>query len=62
VTARMLALLVTDCAEAYRTETSRIPHFLENRFADGVEVLSLTRRLRFTAKEDYRYSFLLEVE
>jgi hypothetical protein len=25
-------------------ETSRLPHFLDNRFTDGGEVVSLTRR------------------
>jgi hypothetical protein len=29
-------------------ETSRLPHFLHNRFSDGGEVVSLTRRLPFT--------------
>jgi hypothetical protein len=29
-------------------ETSRLPHFLYNRFTDGGDVLSPTRRLRFT--------------
>jgi hypothetical protein len=42
-------------------ETSRLPHFLDNRFTDGGEV-SLTRRPHFTPQEDSRYSFLLEAE
>jgi hypothetical protein len=37
-------------------ETSRLPHFLDNRLTDGGEV-SLTKR-----QEDSWYSFLLEAE
>jgi hypothetical protein len=40
----------------------RIPHFLDNRLTDGREVVSLTRRSHFTAKEDSCYSFLLDDE
>jgi hypothetical protein len=29
-------------------ETSRLPHFLDNRLTDGCEVVSLTRRPLFT--------------
>jgi hypothetical protein len=43
-------------------ETSRIPHFLDNRLIDGGEVVSLTRRPPFTPQEDSWYSFLLEAE
>jgi hypothetical protein len=39
-----------------------IPCVLDNRFTDGGDVASLTRRPRFTPKEDSRYSFLLEAE
>jgi hypothetical protein len=42
--------------------TSRIPHFLDNRLTDGSEVVSLMHRQRFTHREDYWYSFLLEAE
>jgi hypothetical protein len=38
------------------------PHYLDNRITDGGEVVSLTRRPRFTSQEDYWYSFLLEAE
>jgi hypothetical protein len=42
-------------------ETSRLPHFLDNRVTDGGEV-SLTRRPPFNPQEDSWYSFLLEAE
>jgi hypothetical protein len=32
-------------------ETSRLPHFLENRLTDGGEVVSLTRRQPFTPRK-----------
>jgi hypothetical protein len=32
------------------TETSRLPHFLDNRLTDGGEVVSLTRRPPFTPR------------
>jgi hypothetical protein len=41
---------------------SRLPYFLDNRLADGGEVVSLTRRPPFTPQEDCWYSFLLEAE
>jgi hypothetical protein len=31
-------------------ETSRLPHFLDNRLTDGAEVVSLTRRPPFTPR------------
>jgi hypothetical protein len=43
-------------------ETWILPYYLENRLADGGEVISLTRRLAFTALEDSWYSFLLDAE
>jgi hypothetical protein len=30
-----------------------IPHFLDNRLTDGGEVVSLTRRPRFTRQKDF---------
>jgi hypothetical protein len=42
--------------------TSRLPHILDNRFTDGGEVVSLTRRPLFSPLEDSWYSFLLEAE
>jgi hypothetical protein len=47
--------------EAYGCETSKLPHFLDNRLTDGGEV-SLTRRTPFTPQEDSWYSFLLQAE
>jgi hypothetical protein len=44
----------------YGYETSRFPHFLDNRFTDGGEVVSHTRRPPFTPQEDSWYSFLLQ--
>jgi hypothetical protein len=32
-------------------ETSRLPHFLDNRLTDGGEVVSLTRRRPFTPRK-----------
>jgi hypothetical protein len=32
-------------------ETSRLPHFLDNRLTDGGEVVSLTRRPPFTLRK-----------
>jgi hypothetical protein len=43
-------------------ETSRLPHFLDNRLTDGGEVVSFTRPPPFTPQEDSCYSFLLEAE
>jgi hypothetical protein len=43
-------------------ETSRLPHFLDNRLKYGGEVVNLTRRPSFTLQEDSWYSFLLEAE
>jgi hypothetical protein len=42
-------------------ETSRPPHFLDNRLTDGGEA-SLTRRPSFTPQKYSWYSFLLEAE
>jgi hypothetical protein len=41
-------------------ETSRLPHFLDNRLTDGGEVYSSTCRPPFTPQKDSWYSFLLE--
>jgi hypothetical protein len=46
----------------YVCETSRLPHFLDNRLTDCGEVVSPTRRPPFTPQEDSWYSFLLEAE
>jgi hypothetical protein len=44
-------------------ETSRLPHFLDNRLTDGGEVVSLKRRQAAPyPQEDSWYPFLLEAE
>jgi hypothetical protein len=43
-------------------KTSRLPHFLDNRFTDSGEIVSLTLWPPFTPQEDSWYSFLLEAE
>jgi hypothetical protein len=44
-------------------ETSKLPHFLENRLTDVGEVFSLSRRpAALYPQEGSRYSFLLEAE
>jgi hypothetical protein len=44
-------------------ETSRLPHFIDNRLTDVGEVVSLTRRpAALYTQEDSGYSFLLETE
>jgi hypothetical protein len=55
-------ILVTGRGGSYVCETSRLPHFLENRLTDGGDVVSFTRLPPFTPQEDFRYSFLLEAE
>jgi hypothetical protein len=35
------AITVTDRGGPFGFETSRLPHFLDNRFADGVRMLAL---------------------
>jgi hypothetical protein len=56
------AILITGRGGPYGCETSRLPHFLDNRLTDGGEVVSLTRRPLFTSQEYSWYSFLLEAE
>jgi hypothetical protein len=53
---------VTGRGGPYGSETSRLPHFLDNWLKVGGEVDSLTRRPPFTPQEDSWYSFLLEAE
>jgi hypothetical protein len=43
---------VTDHGDSQGCETSRLPHFLDNRLTDSDEVVSLTRRPSFTPKGD----------
>jgi hypothetical protein len=53
---------VTDRDGPWGCERLRHPHFLDNRLTDGGEVVSLTRRPRFTPQEYSWYSFLSEAE
>jgi hypothetical protein len=56
------AIHVTGRGDPQGCETSRFPHFLDNRLTDGGEV-SLTRQpSAFYPQEDSWYSFLLETE
>jgi hypothetical protein len=45
------AILVPERERPYGCETSRLPHFLDNRLTDGGEVVSLTRRPPFTLRK-----------
>jgi hypothetical protein len=56
------AIPVTGREEPWGCETSRLPHFLDNRLTDGGEVVSPSRRPPFTPQGDSWYSFLLEAE
>jgi hypothetical protein len=56
------AIHVTGHGNPYGCETSRLPHFLDNRLTHAGEVVSLKRRPPFNPQEDSWYSFLLEVE
>jgi hypothetical protein len=56
------AIRVTGREGPYGCETSRFPHFLDNRLTDGDEVVSLTRPPHFIPQEYSWYSFLLEAE
>jgi hypothetical protein len=51
---------VTGRGDPQGRETSRSPHFVDNRLTDGGEVESLTRLQSFSPKEEFWYSFLLE--
>jgi hypothetical protein len=54
------AIPVRDRGGLSSCETSRLPHFVDNRLTDGGEVISLTRRPPFTPGWFFWYSFLLE--
>jgi hypothetical protein len=56
------AIPVTCREGPYGCETSRLPHFLDNRPTDGGEVVSLTHRPPFTPQKNSWYSLLLEAE
>jgi hypothetical protein len=53
------AIPLTGHEGALYCETSRLPHFLDNRLTDGGEIVCLTLRPPFTSQEDSWYSFLL---
>jgi hypothetical protein len=57
VKGKVKAIPVTDREGPQGCETSRFPHFLDNRLTDGGEVASLTRRPPFTTRK-----ILLEAE
>jgi hypothetical protein len=48
---KALSLSLTGHGRPYGYETSRLPHFLDNRPTDGGEVVSLTRRPPFTPRK-----------
>jgi hypothetical protein len=56
------AVPVTGRGGLYGCETSRLPHFLENRLTDGGEVVSLNAPAALARQEDSWYSFLLEAD
>jgi hypothetical protein len=56
------AIRVTGRGGPQGCETSRLPHFLDNRLTDGGEVVSLTHRPPFTQHEYSWHSFLLEAQ
>jgi hypothetical protein len=45
------AILVTGRGGPLGRETSRLPHFLDNRLTGGAEVVGLTRRPPFTSRK-----------
>jgi hypothetical protein len=56
------AIPVSDCEGPWGCETSRLPHFLDNRLTNGGEVVSLTHSAAPYHQEDSWCSFLLEAE
>jgi hypothetical protein len=56
------AIPVTGHEGPWGCETSRLPHFLDNRLTDGGEDVSLTRRPPDTPQNASWYSFLLDAE
>jgi hypothetical protein len=59
---KVLVARTQGCRGPQGCETTRLPHFLDNRLTDGGEVVSLTRRPPFAHQEDSWHSFLLEAE
>jgi hypothetical protein len=57
------AIPVTGSGGPWGCETSRLPHFLDNRFTDGGEAVTLTgRQAALYPQEDSWYSFLLKAD
>jgi hypothetical protein len=57
------AIPVTGRGGPQGSETSRLPHFLDNRLTDGGDVVNLTRRPAALYPQEYSwYSFLIETE
>jgi hypothetical protein len=56
------AIPIRGCEGPQDCETSRLPHFLDNRLTDGGEVVRLTCRSLYTHQENSWYSSLLEAE
>jgi hypothetical protein len=47
---KIKSIPVIGCESLQGCETSRIPHYLDNRFTDGSKVVSLTHRPHFTTR------------
>jgi hypothetical protein len=63
IIAIIIIIPVTGCGRPLGRETSRLPHFIDNRLTDGGEFVSLTRLpAAVYPQEDSWYSFLLEAE
>jgi hypothetical protein len=56
------AIPVTGLGGPFSCETSRLPHFLDNRLIDDREGVSLMHPPPFTLQEDSWNSFMLEAE
>jgi hypothetical protein len=59
---RERAIAITGRGSPQVCETSRLPHFLDNRLTHGGKIVSLTRWPPFNPQENSWYSFLLEAE
>jgi hypothetical protein len=56
------AVPVTSRGGPWVCETSRLPHFLDNRHTDGCEVVKPYAPAALYLQEDSWYSFVLEAE
>jgi hypothetical protein len=57
---KRIAIPVTGRGYPQDFETSRLPHFLDNRLTDGGEVVNTYAPAAIYSEEDSWYSFLLE--